>query len=163
MVLTTHIVFGSVGAQLMTSNPYLGFLAGFVSHFILDAVPHWDYTLKSRAYNPKNRLDVDMKIGSNFVRDLFLIGLDFCLGFTIAITYFYLTATPFGLVALLGGIGAVFPDFLQFVYFKFKTGPLLSLQRFHVWIHSKISLNNRPTLGIISQAVLIIALLLIVN
>lgn len=152
MVLSTHIVFGSIGAQMLASNPVLGFGIGFASHFVLDAIPHWDYQLSSKSNNPENPLDTDMHLNKAFIKDLCKLGLDCLLGFIIVLTFFYQTNAAFGLTALTGAIGGVTPDFLQFIYFKWKKEPLLSLQKFHQWVHARIHFNQYPFLGFMVQA-----------
>ena len=48
MVLTTHAVAGATLATLVPNHPLWGFVIGFGSHFVLDSIPHWDYSLKSK-------------------------------------------------------------------------------------------------------------------
>jgi hypothetical protein len=58
------------------------FVIGFGSHFVLDAIPHWDYPIKSQS--------VDLKIGAPVVfdsalrRDALTIGSDAVFGIMIA-------------------------------------------------------------------------------
>jgi hypothetical protein len=53
MILTTHAVVGAVLASFVPSYSATAFALGFASHFILDAIPHVDYPIKSRSVNPK--------------------------------------------------------------------------------------------------------------
>lgn len=42
MILASHIVVsGLLGTT--TNNYFLAAVFGFVSHYLLDAIPHWDY------------------------------------------------------------------------------------------------------------------------
>jgi hypothetical protein len=47
MILSTHAVVGGAIASLVPSDPILAAAAGFASHFAIDAIPHWDYPLRS--------------------------------------------------------------------------------------------------------------------
>jgi hypothetical protein len=52
MILCTHAVVGAALASFVPSHPAAAFAIGFASHFVLDAIPHWDYSIKSRSINP---------------------------------------------------------------------------------------------------------------
>ena len=53
MILSTHAVVGAALASFVPSHPLAALVIGFASHFALDAIPHWDYPIKSRSVNPK--------------------------------------------------------------------------------------------------------------
>lgn len=136
MILTNHAITGAMLATLTPNQPLLGFTAGFLSHFVLDAIPHWDYSLDSLKKDDKNPMNNDMAINRDFVKDLFKIGLDGIIGLAFAylILCFYM---KFSVLSILSGaIGAMAPDALQFAYMKCRFEPLVSLQRFHIWIHA---------------------------
>jgi hypothetical protein len=52
MVLSTHAIVGAAISSFITSQPAAAFVLGFASHFALDAIPHWDYPIKSSSVNP---------------------------------------------------------------------------------------------------------------
>jgi hypothetical protein len=166
MTLTTHAIVGAAVASTLPNHPVLGFAVGFASHFLLDAMPHWDYKLRSATENPNNPLAKEITLNKDFIFDLFKMGCDAIFG---ALVGLFLFGIPnFNLNSILssmivwGIIGGLTPDALQFVYFKWKHEPMISLQKFHaVWIHSKIKLDNRPVLGISLQIILIIVVVAI--
>jgi hypothetical protein len=165
MVLATHIVVGSAVASIFPNHPLIGFSAAFASHFVLDAIPHWEYKLKSRVSTSgdpllKNSLETDFVINRFFVGDLFCIGIDILIGILLAI--FALGGAGRLSVSVLtaGALGAVTPDSLQFVYTKIRREPLVSLQRFHQWVHIKKHLRN-PLAGIIWQLAIVALVFLI--
>ncbi|MDH2348696.1 hypothetical protein [Bradyrhizobium sp. SSUT77] len=43
MILSTHAIVGGAIASLIPDQPALAFVAGIVSHFVIDAIPHSDY------------------------------------------------------------------------------------------------------------------------
>src|SRR6266700_2786307 len=53
MILSTHAIVGAALASFLPSHPAAAFVAGFASHFALDAIPHVDYPIKSRSVNPR--------------------------------------------------------------------------------------------------------------
>jgi len=53
MILSTHAIVGAALASFLPSHPAAAFVAGFASHFALDAIPHVDYLIKSRSVNPR--------------------------------------------------------------------------------------------------------------
>jgi hypothetical protein len=152
VILSTHAIVGGAIASLFPSNPILAAAAGFASHFAIDAIPHWDYPLRSisvgrGADNRRLRLNRAVMI------DLTCIGVDACAGLALAV---WLFATPSSAwIIALGGIAAMAPDPLQFVHSIHPREPLVTLQRFHGWIHSKRKLAWR--LGVSSQIALALA------
>ena len=136
MTLTAHAITGAALASLVPDQPLVGFAVGFISHFVLDAIPHWDYKLSSKKEDGNNHMNDDMVINKNFIKDILKISFDGILGLLFAyfIFVFYFKFSTF--VVLSGVIGAMMPDALQFVYMKWRHEPLISLQKFHLWIHA---------------------------
>ena len=155
MILTTHASVGAALATIMPNNPVLGFVIGFGSHFILYSIPHWDYKLRSSRRNKQKPLTNDIIIGKDFYKDLVKIGLDATLGLVLSLFFLGFLQQQLILMILCGAIGGMTPDFLQFVYFKWRHEPLISLQKFHIWMHAKTGLNEKPLLGILSQVAII--------
>jgi hypothetical protein len=120
--LTTHAIVGAVIVDLMHAYPLLGLALAFGSHFVLDALPHWDYPIRSTCINPSSRapMSYDRKL---FV-DLLKIGGDAAFGIILAVLLF---ATQRGadLTLILAGAGAgMLPDALQFAHMQFPRQPL---------------------------------------
>ncbi|MFH0804353.1 MAG: hypothetical protein V1896_02015 [Candidatus Zambryskibacteria bacterium] len=157
MTLTAHAIVGASIASVVPSHPVLGFALGFGSHFLLDTIPHWDYPLRSRKADIKNPMDDDVVLNKNFIFDLFKMGSDAVFGLIVVLflfggfSDFHLAWAP-----LWGVAGALTPDALQFVYMKWRHEPMISLQKFHLWVHSRIRLDDRPALGIPLQIAIII-------
>lgn len=165
MVLATHIVTGGLIGSALNSNPALALVAGFASHFLLDAIPHWDYQLSSLSgsgMNEDDPLEMDIS-GRNFLSDLRKIILDVLIG---AVSLFLLARFldwSLSLALFLGVGAALLPDFLQFVYFQTKSPLLRGLQHFHIWIHSDWRLDGRYLLGPFLQILLVLVLLAIIR
>jgi len=145
MILSTHAIVGGAIASLFPSHPVAVAAAGFASHFAIDAIPHWDYPLRSISLGPGSRNE--FRLDRARLRDLTLIGFDAFAGMALAV---YLFATPATVtVILLGAFAAMLPDPLQFVHNLSPRGPLNWLQRFHLWIHTDRKLDWQ--IGVSSQ------------
>lgn len=111
MLSTPHLLVGATLGSI-SPNPIVALLFGFLSHFLMDRVPHWDW----RPINFKLWLYA-------FLEFLFGAGL-----------LFYLTKNstdPFLIWA--GAIGGVLPDVLSVPYnlLNLKVRVLEPLDRFH--------------------------------
>ena len=162
MTLTTHAVVGAALATAVPTHPVLAFGLGFCSHFLLDAIPHWDYSTNSFEEDKENPMNNDMKIGKSFLFDLCKISLDFLLGFVLTFLFFgRLGNFSLDVTLFSGALGAVLPDALQFLYFKWRHEPAISIQKFYLWIHSKKELKDEPLIGISSQIVFVALIVLL--
>jgi hypothetical protein len=146
MILSTHAVVGGAIASVLPSHPIFAVAAAFASHFVIDAIPHWDYSMNSIALG-KGADNRGLRLSRGVLVDLLKIGFDAIAGLALAL-WLFATPTSSAVVAACA-CAAMFPDPLQFVYSVFPREPLVTLQRFHSWIHSKRRLAWR--LGASSQ------------
>lgn len=156
MLLATHAIVGAAVGRFFPKYPFLAFIFAFISHFLIDAIPHWDYPLKSFTRdknNPKDLMKADMPWSKNFIRDLVIIAIDLISGLILALYIF--ETTEFNSAILWGALGAVLPDALQFVYFKLRVEPFRTIHRFHMWVQRQGEnhiLENHNLAGLLSQA-----------
>lgn len=146
MILSTHAIVGGAIASFFPSDPILAAAAAFASHFAIDAIPHWDYPLRSISCG-KGADNRRLRLNRGVVIDLICIGVDACAGLALAIWLFATPASAW--VIALGAIAAMAPDPLQFVHSIHPREPLVTLQRFHRWIHCNRRLAWK--LGVSSQ------------
>jgi len=151
MTLCTHAVVGAALASFVPSHPAAAFAIGFASHFVLDAIPHWDYSIKSRSINPM--IGAPIVFDSALLQDAVTIGFDGLVGIMVALFLFGSSANQWAI--LLGAIGAMLPDPLQFVHARLPREPLRTLQRFHRWAHSDKKINGL-ILGIGTQLAFVV-------
>jgi hypothetical protein len=106
LTLTTHAIVGAAIASVIPAYPTLAIAAAFASHFLLDAIPHWDYPISSDSVNPN--VAAAMKYDRALLVDMLKIGTDAMLGMALALL---LLARPsnFALV-LCGAAAAILPD-----------------------------------------------------
>lgn len=162
MILVTHAITGGAIGKLLPNNPVSAFILGFASHFVTDAIPHWHYPLFSVKEDKSDPMRNDMLFNKWFVVDIFNIGIDCLSGILLSLIFFHpsLTFDSSFISVLAGAVGGVAPDALQFFYWKIPNKPLIALQKFHLWIHSKIDLDSRHLIGISTQIFFIIAIVL---
>jgi hypothetical protein len=151
MILTTHAVVGAALASFVPSHPAAAFVLGFGSHFLLDAIPHVDYPIKSRSVNPK--IGAPMAFDKALLQDVVTIGSDGLFGILVSLLLFGSSANFWAV--LMGAVGAMAPDPLQFAFTRWPHEPLRTLQRFHLWAHSKRKMNS-IVLGVSTQAAFVV-------
>lgn len=168
MILSTHAVVGGAAAGLLTSHPVIGAGVGFVSHLLLDMVPHWDYVLRSRVERPDGTTK-DITVGPAFARDLIRIAADALIGvIVIGVAAWAFGAVPAswwiaGSAVVWGAAGGILPDALQFLYFRWPHEPLRGIYRLHQalhWWHSYGKVTD-PRIGVILQGLVWIVALMI--
>jgi hypothetical protein len=98
--------------NLMPAHPIVGLALAFGSHFVLDALPHWDYPIHSSCINPafRTRMNYDRKL---FI-DLLRIGGDAALGIIFAVLLFATQREANLALILVGAVAGMLPDALQF-------------------------------------------------
>ncbi|WP_018322847.1 hypothetical protein [Bradyrhizobium sp. WSM2793] len=139
MILSTHAIVGGAIASLVPSHPAAAAIAGFASHFAIDAIPHWDYPLRSISLG-KGANNRGLSFSSATLTDFAIIGIDACAGLGLAL-WMFATAASIWTIAI-GAFTAMLPDALQFVHTLYPRGLLHAVQRFHWWIHSKRALTG---------------------
>ena len=153
MILSTHALVGAAIANLLPAHPGAAFVLGFASHFALDAIPHADYPLRSASLDPK--IGAPLRFDRALLQDAITIGADGLLGLVFAFVLFASAENQWTI--LLGAIGAMLPDAIQFLHARLPREPLRSLQRLHRWAHTKTEINERVVLAIASQVLLVVA------
>ncbi len=155
MFLTVHATLGLIiGEQI--GNIWLAYILGFISHFLLDLIPHGD---KPVIFNPANeRMELTLKAG---VIDAFVM----------TITLFLLWQNNLidnPLLAFVGALGAISPDLIVGVSLflshpwskKFLPSPpnwLVKFHNFHKITQRIIRKIEYPMLpGLIFQYLLLI-------
>lgn len=131
MILTPHIL---VGAAIVSQIPNIwGLILAFFSHFVLDVIPHFEYSIKGIKRFEKRQ----------FFRSLIKVELDFCLGviiFAFIVTDLSSTRVIYG---LLGIAAAVLPDGLMFFYYVSGGKWIKRFAKFHHAVHIKRDKKKR--------------------
>ena len=148
MTLATHAVAGASAAIIFRRYPLLGLLAAFFSHFLLDSIPHWHYSIPLKVDGKwrSERFAWDMAGRDTFART----GADAILGALISLALALRVAPEHWFLALLGAGLGVLPDLMQFLNYLTKMRLLVFFQNFHKLCHAKLRLDGHflPGLGI---------------
>jgi poly-gamma-glutamate synthesis protein (capsule biosynthesis protein) len=154
MTLSTHVIVASSLSVFLPQNAFLLFIFGFMSHFVLDAIPHWDYKLMSQTFHPFKEGKKSMKAT---VYDAIRISFDIFLGFIVALIFF---SSSGNFLFLYAAVGSIVPDVLQFIYSRYPKGIVALLQIFHTKIQHH-GLYHKPILGILTQGALAVLTLVV--
>jgi len=141
MVWIPHMLTGAVIAILLSPmNISLGLIMAFASHYILDALPHWDYE--------------NYAILSKFqaLKKIWKVLLDFIL----AILFIYLIAKQNFCLAIAGGLLAILPDINTGFNVFFSNRISIFFEKIHNKIHWSEHKKISPIIGILIQVLIII-------
>lgn len=157
MLATTHaIVAGTIASQ--TQDLTSAVSLSFISHFMLDAIPHWD-------------IGTDWRTRKKFITGLFAI-LDTLVGFILGIFLFHQSVPLFILIPAIAA--SMLPDWLEVPWYIFfasakkkepkKNASFWEKLSFRIYktentIHAKTSLP----LGFITQLVVILFFLVLLK
>ena len=140
MLIAAHSIAGGVVGEAI-GHPIAALFVGFILHFLLDAIPHFDTT----------------DDGKLTKRQLIFIGIDGSIGLAIVI-YLLLGHSIDQISFIAGAIGSLIPDFLDNVKLweeKFRSSRFGgSFHKFHELIHINIS-KNYWKLGIFTQMLVV--------
>ena len=148
MVLAVHIIVGAAIAA-KTNSLVWGLILAFLSHYLLDSMPHSSYSVE----NLKQR-----KWGKT-APDFFKIFLDILFGFLFVLLF---VKSPS--LALLGGLVAIVPDGVNFLTIVFPKSSLI-YSTTHIFNNFHLKINNfsenigSPFLRIAIQAVIVLIVL----
>ncbi len=115
MILLVHLIVGALIGQKI-SDPFFAVFLAFLSHYVLDFIPHVEYPID----NIRNKQW--LKSFPDFLR----VFLDFCLG--ILIISFFLNGR---LIVFIAAFFAVLPDLLNILNMIFENKLLQIHSNFH--------------------------------
>ncbi|MBI2035226.1 MAG: hypothetical protein HYT12_00910 [Candidatus Liptonbacteria bacterium] len=169
MLFTTHAIVGTaIGAALQ--DPSLGFLGGFLSHHILDGMPHFDqgsfYTIKSGApYLGQKRIPEEMN-GGWIKRDWNMLFADWFLSGIAFVAIFYYSPLNFWVPLAGGALGGLMPDIIDSSPLwskglRAKIKSIAAYHKFHTFFHWTVTYKEMLW-GVATQlAVILISLIYI--
>jgi hypothetical protein len=149
MLETPHV---AVGAAIATKipNPFIAIPLAFMSHFLLERVPHW---------NP--HLVTEMKAyGAPTKKSVAVIAIDVALALGIGslIAYRALPNTNHAITILAASFASVLPDLIEFPYFFLKMQNKFLL----IWLkwQKALQVDAEPFWGILTQVATVAAVFL---
>lgn len=157
MILISHALVGTA----LTGKHFQGgmiFAIAFASHYILDAIPHWHYSVPQiqKVMNDTTGRET-LSFQMIFFPDFLKIAVDCIVGGVLS--YFIFGGSMENI--LLAVMGAVAPDVLVGLS-RFYPQYVLELHyRFHSWAHSNMRLDDQPFLGIVTQVIFVIVMVIV--
>lgn len=149
MLETPHVAVGAVIATKIP-NPLIAIPIAFLSHFILDKVPHW---------NP-HIITETKKFGRPTLKSTNIIIVDCTLALVLgsAIAYQALPNINMAISIMLCSFASILPDLIEFPYFYFKRRDKF----YTVWSSFQKSIQNdtTPFWGLLTQLITIFASIL---
>lgn len=147
MILATHILIATAASKpFFNSHPAVVLAIAIASHFLSDAIPHWNYSLKTL---DKRKTDNGFERVANLTKesvteDLLKIFVDILIGTFLAFLLISYSNGYFSLSSVLLAIfGGILPDATQPIFYFWKTNnPFMGLQIFHEFIHTETELGR---------------------
>lgn len=147
MILTPHILVGAAIAS-KTANPVLGIFFAFLSHYIIDAIPHTDYSIESLS---------EQKRDQTALKEFLCALTDVAFG--LALVYFLTLGGKDASLLLAAGFAAALPDAIGVLGNYFVPRPLLNIVNAGHKLHAK---NKKPPLLLGAGAQLSISIVAVV-
>lgn len=155
MLLAPHILVGAAVAA-STQNPLLGLLFAFLSHFILDRIPHWEYSVEPLRNIPAKGILYAAPI-------LRRVALDITAGFVVLIVAVAISTNDISFTAwAFGGFFGILPDGLSFLLFiRRKNGRWGIILKAFYLLHRKMHFDKKMGLpplhiGLSTQAIAVL-------
>ena len=129
MLFTTHTLTGLIIGREIES-PSLAFILAFLSHFVLDIIPHND--------GPDDKVECDPNHKTS-INQYLVVFIDFL--FAAGFIYYYSSQHNFTSSIYWGIFGAILPDIIEnfpFVQAKLRSLPFFKqFHQFHHWLQRK--------------------------
>lgn len=140
MLLGSHLLTGAAVGEAV-GNPFLAFLLGFILHFVIDAIPHFDPA-------DDNKLTF---------RQILLVAVEGSIGIAILI-YCYLNFSSNKAGFLAGAFGSILPDLMDNVPFWDKSFQKTRFGKAFHNFHNRLQLTKlNPVLGLSVQLITVIS------
>jgi len=149
MLETPHVAVGAAIAAKIP-NPFIAIPLAFASHFVLDAVPHW---------NP-HIVRETRKYGVPTKKSFMIIVIDSTLALVLGsfIAYQALPDTTHAITILAASFASVLPDLIEAPYFFLKTR--VNLVKSWVDFHRSLQTHSDTIWGVLTQLTMIGAAIL---
>ncbi len=141
MFLAVHASIGGLIGGKITNSQWLAFVFGFMSHFILDMIPHND----------------DIVINQNNKQNLYLVvASDLLISFFLMLFWLKWLTPQNSHTLILGMFGAALPDGIWGIYEQWKIKGLGWFYKLHNYINRLFSYQISRKKAIIGQIFIII-------
>lgn len=145
MLVPVHATIGGLIGEKLFATQWLAFVFGFLSHFILDIIPHNDAVNLDQAQEKSRRPELHLLVAGQ-IAVTFLILVIWLIWFDLAHAQ----------ALILGMFGAVLPDGLWGIYERFKIKQLKWFFNLHNYVHEFFSFKISRKKALAAQGFLII-------
>lgn len=149
MLETPHVAVGAAIASKIP-NPFIAIPLAFLSHFVLEGVPHWNPHIVSET----------KKYGSPTSKSTAIIAIDvtFALLTGSLIAWRALPNTNHAITIMAASFASVLPDLIEFPYFFMKARNKFLI--FWLGFQKSLQVDTTPFWGAITQTATILAAIL---
>ena len=138
MTLTTHILVAGAAATALGAapNPTAAFFISWMSHYLIDLIPHWSYRMPSVEKTDSAGRQVFAGDKKQIAKDILKTVADLILG-TIVLLSLTKPEFTFDSIIFLTAVvaGSILPDALQGVDLIYKDFPFAQLKKFGELLH----------------------------
>ena len=154
MILTSHIIISGILAS-KTQNYFLAAAIGLISHYVLDAIPHWDYLLDKFEFRIKTEKNFIKKKG--FWREIIKVTADALAGFGLLALFVFLDKDANIAPLIISAFFGILPDAIQFLFWLTNWKFIEWNTTLHKFIHYLIYKKINPGFqsGTITQIAII--------
>ncbi|MBI2054192.1 MAG: hypothetical protein HYT36_02570 [Candidatus Staskawiczbacteria bacterium] len=131
MILTPHLVFGAAVGSL-AKNPFLAVALAFLSHYVLDMIPHADYSINN----------IRAKQWQKIMPDCLKVFADFSLGITLI--FIFSGNQP---IVYISAFFSILSDGFDLLSLFFKAGILTWHGKIHKEKVHSLSSENMAKIG----------------
>lgn len=146
MLLSVHATVGAIIGENV-NTPLLAFVLAFISHFLLDIIPHGDAKLIKDYRDDFKKKGVYYLIIFDLISTVILLTL-----------LFYFHKISWGRKVMWGIIGGILPDIMVAGH-EIKEKYFKRWHKIHNWMHDRINWSIPLKLGIIVQIIIIYLIL----
>lgn len=145
MLVPVHASIGGLIGERLVASQWLAFAFGFLSHFILDIIPHNDKVNLTQAQRKTRKPELYLLVSAQIITAFFIM-----------IIWLYWLKPVNGQALILGMLGAVLPDGLWGIYERFRFKSLKWFFNLHNYIHDIFNFEISRKKALIGQIAIII-------
>lgn len=150
MILTSHALIGAAIANTFPTEPLLGLTLSFVSHYMVDILPHTNYANDNLKKKFKN---IFQEIES--YKELFFAIIDVVMAVLLVYIIFVRDRDTL-ILSIAGAFVGVLPDILNFIFQKYSVRYLHIFDKAHNTLHYSKDYNHGYIHGVVTQFIAVL-------
>ncbi len=153
MTTTTHATLGAV-IGVATGSIWIAFLAGFISHFLIDIIPHGDREMYDNHTSSKPSRKQERKA-------FLFVTIDALVAIIVLALMFAFSEHTVNAVISAGIIGSILPDLIVVIQDTWNVKSLQWFHKLHFFFHNMVSNkfgDIRLRSALVAQLIFVVAL-----